>query len=164
MAPFRRDRGVTFYETALTYANSLWLQGLPARSLLLINRAFSADLDGTESVLQRCPLPYAAVRWILEHRPQDEAHFIGNPRRHYQHLATRMVPPRREQRSWRAWACWSLAEQLLPPDSFPPDSLQIETESVVEPSRQQIAEGLETYGIPGERHLWEAVSPRPIAS
>lgn len=157
MAPFRKDRGPDFYKTALTYAGSLWLQGLPARSLLLINRALSADLQGDEAILDTRPLPYAAVRWILENRPDEEAHFIGNPRRHYQHLATRMVPPRKTQRTWRAWACWALAAQVLPEDQHPGDTLQIEKEGVVEPTIAAIGEALETHGLPGERLLWERV-------
>lgn len=156
MASFRRERGEAFYETALQYAASLWLQGLPARSLLLINRALGADLQGNELVLKRWPLPYAAVRWVLENRP-DEAHFLGNPRRHYQHLATRMVPPRKDQRMWRAWACWYLAAQVLPEEQFPPDAVQLHAEGVVEPSRETIAAGLETHGIAHESELWQAV-------
>jgi predicted CoA-binding protein len=158
MAPFRKGRGEDFYETALTYAGSLWLQGLPARSLLLINRALGADLTGDESILETWPLPYAAVRWILENRVDDEAHFIGNPRRHYQHLATRMVPPRKTQRSWRAWACWYLSVQVLSSEDYPADELQIRNEGVVEPAPAQISEALESHGISGERVLWERIS------
>lgn len=164
MAPFRKVRDAAFYETALNYAGSLWLQGLPARSLLLINRALGADLSGDEAVLETCPLPYAAVRWILEHRSEDEAYFIGNPRRHYQHLATRMVPPRKTQRSWRAWACWSLAMQVLPVEDYPADELQIQNEGIVEPTFIQIAEALESYGLPGERALWENISNQTESS
>ena len=159
MAGLRTDRGEVFYETALAYASSLWLQGLPARCLLLINRAFSADLQGDEPILERYPWPYAAVAWVLRHRPQPEdRYFIGNPRRHYQHLATRMVPPRLEQRRWRAWACWYLAKQILPPDAFPADAKQIADKGVVEPSQGLIAERLDQYGLPGECSLWAQCS------
>lgn len=164
MAPFRKARDAAFYETALTYAGSLWLQGLPARSLLLINRALGADLSGEEEILERWPLPYAAVRWILEHRSDDEAHFIGNPRRHYQHLATRMVPPRKTQRMWRAWACWALAVQVLPAAAYPADALQIQNEGIVEPTLDQISEALEIHGLPGERLLWESISNQTRSS
>ncbi len=157
MAPYRRERGPEFYETALNYAASLWLQGLPARCLLLLNRALGADLKGDEEVLQRWPLPYAAVRWTLENRPDEEAHFLGNPRRHYQHLATRMVPPRKIQRTWRAWACWYLSREILPEEAFPADTLQIRNEGVVEPSRASIAKRLDEHGIGDERALWESV-------
>ena len=158
MAPFRKERGVEFYKTALTYAASLWLQGLPARSLLLINRALSADLTGHEPILDEWPLPYQAAAWVMANRPQPaETFFIGNPRRHYQHLATRMVPPRKDQRQWRAWACWYLATLLLPSDAFPADAKQIAEEGVIEPTPLAIAEALEQHGLPGERALWESV-------
>ena len=97
-----RDR--QFYLLALECAHSLWMQGLPAQSLLLINRAFGADHAADPAMCEIAPLPYEAAAWVMKNRIED--HFIGNPRRHYQHLATRMVPPRKELRSWRAWACW----------------------------------------------------------
>jgi hypothetical protein len=158
MAPFRNDRGPEFYQTALAYAASLWLQGLPARSLLQINRAFSADFTGDEAILKRWPLPYAAAAWVIANRPQlGNDFFIGNPRRHYQHLATRMVPPRQEQRTCRAWACWYLSVQLLPADQFPADEKQIAEEGITEPSEQDIATGLQNHGVPGECAVWQSV-------
>ena len=158
MAPFRTERGVDFYETALAYAASLWLQGLPARSLLLINRALSADLFGDEPVLDQWPLPYAAAAWVISNRPEPAADFfIGNPRRHYQHLATRMVPPRKEQRLWRAWACWYLSTLILPRDEFPADEKQIADEGVIEPTQAMISDGLQNHGLPGECELWESI-------
>ncbi len=157
MAQYRRERGEDFYLTALRYAASLWRQGLPARSLLLINRALSADLVGDEPILAEWPLPYTAVAWILTNRLNPEEHFLGNPRRHYQHLATRMVPPRYDQRQWRAWACWFLAARLLPETEFPADSKQIAEEGVVEPSLEEIWQALERYGIPQEAALWSDV-------
>ena len=148
-----RDRGPVFYEAALRYAGSLWLQGLPARTLLLINRALGADLRGDEPILEDWPPPYRAIPWILAHRPDQE--FIGNPRRHYQHLATRMVEPRKELRSWRAWACWYLSTLVLPEAEFPPDRLQIETEGIREPSEEEIGRQLERLGFPREKDRWE---------
>ena len=70
----------------------------------LLDRAFGADLAPGEPVLAAWPLPYAAMAWLLQHTPPET--FIGNPRVHFQHLADRMNEPRREQRRWRAWACW----------------------------------------------------------
>ncbi|MEM7384652.1 MAG: hypothetical protein AAF514_06870 [Verrucomicrobiota bacterium] len=148
-----RDRGPCFYEAALRYAGSLWLQDLPARSLLLINRALGADLKGDEPIIEEWPLPYRAIPWILVHR--SDRVFIGNPRRHYQHLATRMVEPRKELRSWRAWACWYLSTVILPENAFPPDRLQIETEGISEPSGEEIGDQLERLGFPREKLLWE---------
>lgn len=144
------NRGGEFYFAALQTAQSLWLQGLPAQSLLQINRAMGADLSGEESVLTEWPLPYAAVAWVMSER--REQHFIGNPRRHYQHLATRMVEPRKELRSWRAWACWALACRIFP--QMPADEAQIENEGVLEPTVQKIAEQLRLRSSDAEVGLW----------
>ena len=145
-----RDRGPGFYFLALECAQSLWLAGLPAQALLLINRALSADLRGNEPVLHDWPVPYAAAAWVMRHR--DPGHFIGNPRRHYQHLATRMVEPRKELRTWRAWACWALARAVDP--SLPADEKQLVEEGVVEPSLGAIADHLDRLGLPGETARW----------
>ncbi|NIP96039.1 MAG: hypothetical protein GWO24_22415, partial [Akkermansiaceae bacterium] len=51
-----------------------------------------ADFTDGEEVLAEWPLPFAAKRWVIENRPGGE--FLGNPVRHYQHLATRMSGPR----------------------------------------------------------------------
>ncbi len=146
------DRGPGFYLQAQRCAQSLWRQGFPAQSLLQINRAFGADLGGDEAVLRSWPLPYRAAVWVMDQRLTHQ--FIGNPRRHYQHLATRMVEPRKGQRSWRAWACWYLACRLYP--DYPADEKQIAEEGVVEPSRAEVVAGLEAHGIAGEVAMWEA--------
>jgi len=59
------DRGPAFYLGALTCAQSLWLQGLPAQAILQLNRAFAADLRGDEAILTNYPLPYAPMVWIF---------------------------------------------------------------------------------------------------
>lgn len=144
------ERGEAFYLKALEYAQSLWQQGFPARALLLINRALGCALDAGDTVLNRWPLPYRAVVWLLQHH--EPGQFIGNPRRHWQHLATRMVEPRRELRTWRAWACWQLARVLLP--HLPADELQLSREPVTEPTADLIHERLTALGHPGEAALW----------
>ena len=151
MRKYRNERGAEFYERALKCAQSLWLQGLPAQSLLQINRALGADLSGSEEVLGKWPLPYKAAVWVMRHH--DEEQFIGNPRRHYQHLATRMVEPRKELRTWRAWACWLLARQIFP--DFPADEVQIAEEGVREPREGEILEILDRLGIVGEVEIWK---------
>jgi hypothetical protein len=146
------DRGPDFYLAALHYAQSLWLQGFPARAILLLNRALGAEVRDAP-VLQRWPLPYAAVAWILQcHRPE---HFIGNPRRHWQHLASRMSGPRAELRTWRAWACWHIACLALP--DLPADEVQLATEGLREPGEEAIAGQLARLGYPGETGLWREV-------
>ena len=147
------ERGPLFYETALHYAQSLWCEGFPARALLLLNRAMGCALDGTELIVQKFPMPYRAVAWFLvEHR---EGQFIGNPRRHWQHLATRMSGPRCLIRTWRAWACWALAVKLMPDQ--PADQEQIVREGIREPTRTEIFAYLAEFGLPGEAEEWLAV-------
>ncbi len=138
---FARDnRGPEFYLACLSYAQSLWQEGLPGQSLLQCNRALSCVLAEEEPVLRPWPPPYQAIAWTLRQRPEGQ--FIGNPRRHWQHLATRMVEPHKELRVWRAWACWYLAKTLLPEVEFPADLKQIREERVVEPVFEQIFERL----------------------
>jgi len=146
------DRGETFYRLALTCAQALWQKEMPAQAILMINRAFSADLAGRETILIEWHPPYRALRWILEHRVED--HFIGNPRRHFQHLATRMCGPRAEVRTWRAWACWHIACLVDPND--PADDKQIAEEGIVEPTEEDILEKLKILGWPREFEEWEA--------
>jgi len=144
------SRGPDFYVLALECAQALWLARLPAQSLLLINRAFSAALAPGDSVLLQWPLPYAAAAWVMRHREPND--FIGNPRRHYQHLATRMVDPRRDLRSWRAWACWAMARSIFP--DLPPDHKQLTEEGIVEPETDTIRSHLHRFGLPGEPDVW----------
>lgn len=146
-----RDRSERFYSTALHYAQSLWLEGFPAKALLLVNRALSCRLP--EVSLQTPHQPYHAVAWMLQHRP--EGLFIGNPRRHYQHLATRMVEPHKELRIWRAWACWYLAKCLLPEKEYPADEKQIREELVIEPQRAEIAGALRRLSPHDDLPAWE---------
>ncbi|MCF6310968.1 MAG: hypothetical protein L3J39_00810 [Verrucomicrobiales bacterium] len=152
MRDVREDAyGELFYKQALLCGQSLWRQGFPAQALLMFNRAFGADLDGGEQVLVEYPLPYEAMAWVMLHREEDQ--FIGNPRRHFQHLATRMVEPRKARRVARAWACWWMACRIFP--DYPADQKQIEQEGVVEPSRADIILMLEAEGIDGEVELWK---------
>jgi hypothetical protein len=147
------DRGPAFYLAALRYAQSLWRQGFPARSILLLNRALGAELEGDEAVLRQWPLPYAAIGWILKSHGEEQ--FIGNPRRHWQHLATRMSGPRPELRSWRAWACWRMACVALP--EMPADEKQLTEEGVREPGEEEIADHLTRLGHADEVAMWREV-------
>jgi hypothetical protein len=151
----RRD--ADFYLTALGYAQCQWLRGLPAQAILQLDRAWGADLRGDEPVLGEWPSPYRALAWMLEQRP--EGRFLGNPVRHFQHLATRVRCGRREVRSWRAWAGLHLSERILPADGYPRDERQIERESVVVPSVEEVREGLAQTGWAGEVEEWLAAWP-----
>lgn len=148
------SRDAAFYLTALTYAHHLWLRGLAARAVLLLDRALGADLRGDEPALTEWPLPYEAQAWFLRHTPPDV--FIGNPRVHFQHLADRMNEPRRDQRRWRIWACWAICRTVRP--EFPADPKH----RVVEPTPEEIAARLRAHGLPGEADLWRAVLARCV--
>jgi hypothetical protein len=148
----RVDRGERFYLTVLTYAQYLWQRRFPARAILCIDRALSADLRGDETVLQGWPLPYEALAWLLAHAPLDA--FLGNPRVHFQHYAGRMNEPRREQRVWRAWACWALTRCVRP--QFIGDSQHV----ITEPTLGCISEQLGRHGHSGEAQLWADVYAR----
>jgi hypothetical protein len=142
------NRDADFYATVLEYGHFLWRRGQSARAILCLDRALGADLRGDEAVLRAWPLPYAAMRWFLQHTPPDV--FMGNPRVHFQHYAGRMNEPRREQRRWRAWACWALARAILP--HLPGDPKHV----IEEPSHALIREKLLQHGHPGEADLWQA--------
>lgn len=139
--------------SCLRYAQSLWRQGLPARALLALNQSLSFPLTRPQGhQVQGPPLPYAAIAWVLRERPAGQ--FIGNPRRHWQHLATRVRGEHKALRQWRAWACWHLAERLLPLHEFPPDAQQVAAENLAEPDSRCVAEALAELGEPGESLLW----------
>ncbi len=84
--------------------------------------------------------PYEAMVWYLAKRSQEL--FIGNPVRHFQHLATRMSGEHAELRSWRAWACFHLAESVLPESDYPRDFEQIEKEGLEIPSLEEVEKNL----------------------
>lgn len=158
------DRSEKFYYTAMEYAQVLWLAGFPAKALLLVNRALSCWLPHISyqaAVTHQppfegvgpCPAaPYHAKAWMLHHRP--EGLFIGNPRRHYQHLATRMVEPHKELRSWRAWACWYLAKESLSEKEFPDDAKQVREEGIIKPTRGQIVDHLSRLSPTDDLDAW----------
>ena len=153
MAAQGADRGPSFYRAALLYAQSQWRLGFPARSLLLCSRAMAADLRADDEVLGRHPMPYSAVAWLIANR--REGQFFGNPTLHFQHLASRMSGPNKELRSWRAWACWYLAKELLDPSEFPGDWDQIRREGLVEPTRSTISHHLQSLSSLGDGRAWQ---------
>ncbi len=152
MNVFGKTRGPDFYLAAHCCAQSLWQEGLPAQAILMLNRALSAPLPASEPILQTWPLPYRALAWLMLHRPDGQ--FMGNPRRHWQHLATRMVEPHKDLRTWRAWACGYLAREILPENEFPPDLEQIREEGVVEPDHATIAAQLGALSPANDLEVW----------
>jgi hypothetical protein len=123
-------KGPDFYLDALRYAQSQWMAGKPAQAILQLNKSWMAELSGDEPVLRTNPPPYRALVWILQNSASGNCGYLGNPVRHFQHLASRMSGPRTEIRSWRSWLCFHLAEKILPPDAFPRDGEQIAREGL----------------------------------
>jgi hypothetical protein len=152
-----RDRSAVFYLASLHYAQSQWQRGLPAQAILQLNRALACPLALAEPILAEHPLPYRAMAWMI--RQQRDGQFLGNPRRHFQHLATRMVEPNKELRVWRAWACWYMAKEILPEDAFPGDQEQIQAEGVVEPTWEEIAHSLTILSPADDLLRWEEALP-----
>lgn len=141
-----QDRGEGFYYACLQYGQALWERRLAGRAILCLDRAMGAELDGAEPVLEKWPIPYEALIWILESCPKED--FVGNPRVHFQHYADRLKGYRVEQRRWRAWACWRLTCITTP--HWPGDPKHL----VSSPSDECISRGLRLHGIPGEEAKW----------
>ena len=114
----------------------------------------SADLSDSGEYLKRYPVPYASVKWILMDRPDKRGQFLANPRRHWQHYATRMSGPRATIRIWRSWACFAIASRVLPDSEFPKDTQQIEAEGIDIPDESKIEEMLYLIGFVGECEKW----------
>ncbi len=140
-----------FYQKSLEYAQFLWVAGKPAQAILQLNRAWAADLPDDDPVLSRWVPPFAALAWMLAQRDEMQGGgFIGNPVRHFQHLATRVTGPRREVRSWRAWACFHIAESRLDSSVHPRDEYQIEREELCIPDTEETLTALHQHGWSGE--------------
>lgn len=142
----RAECGVAFYFACLELAQHLWKQQLPAQALLQVNRSFMAKLPADHDITVEYPIGYRAISWIID-QSKGEPAFLGNPVRHFQHLASRMnfKQPQPELRVWRAWCCFHLAEALLPEDPFPRDHRQVEKESLVIPDIDNCLEMLGTH-------------------
>lgn len=124
-------RGVDFYFEALSFAQGYWMRGKPAQAILQLDKAFSADLTWDEGISQKWPWPYEALVWILK-RSEDGSHgFLGNPVRHFQHLATRLTGPGKETRIIHAWNCFHLSRRILAENPhYPIDGRQLAREGI----------------------------------
>lgn len=143
-------KGAEFYLDALRYAQSQWLAGKPAQAILQLNKAWMADLSGEEPLLLANPPPYQALAWILERAADGHCGYLGNPVRHFQHLASRMSGPCAGTRSWRAWVCFHLAEKILDRAAYPRDGGQIAREGLWIPNHQRALNEVFDHGWPGE--------------
>ncbi len=83
----RDGQGPELYRLCLEYAQQLWLDGLPARALLAVDRALYCAVPTEAEVLREYPMPYRTVGWMVS---QPAEGFTGNARVHYQHLADRV--------------------------------------------------------------------------
>ena len=145
-----RTRGAEFYLDALQLAQELWLAGKPAQAILQLNKAWMADLPAGDPVLDRFPPPYAALRWLLEASADGGRGFLGDPVRHFQHLASRMSGVDRERRAWRAWCCMHLSERVLAGRGMSRDGRQLAREGLWIPGRGRAIEALHRCGWAGE--------------
>jgi len=145
-----KDRGFAFYADALRYAQSQWLSGKPAQALLQLDKAFIADLGPGEHRWNELGDPYRALTWVLQQSDQRGAGFLGNPVRHFQHLASRMSGVRSEVRSWRAWVCMHLSERYLSDFGYPRDGDQLASEGLWLPSVGASVGAIAKLGWPGE--------------
>jgi len=125
-----RERGAEFYQDTLRYAQSQWISGKPAQAILQLDKALMADLAPDDPVWRMHPAPYDAFAWIMHQAAGGICGYMGNPVRHFQHLASRMSGPRSQLRSWRAWCCMHLAERILPGGEFPRDGRQLAREGI----------------------------------
>lgn len=144
------QKGPEFYLATLCYAQSLWLEGKPAQAILQLNKSWMADLRGDEEVLRNYPSPYQALLWIIDMGKSPNAGFMGNPVRHFQHLASRMSGPRSEVRKWRAWACFHLVERELQGLGFFRDGEQLIKEGLWVPGWSRVCCEIEADGWLGE--------------
>ena len=142
----RDDQGEELYLLCLEYGQQLWLENLPARALLAVDRALYCDVSADAESLINYPLPYAAIGWLVS---QPTEQFTGNARVHYQHLADRVRGDRAAQKKWRAWAAWAIVRRVRP--DLPADSDHV----VNEPTHSEITQALQLHGIKGEVETWE---------
>jgi hypothetical protein len=141
----RDDQGSELYRLCLEYGQQLWLDDLPARALLAVDRALYCDVPGDDDVLSEYPMPYRAIGWMVK-QPADT--FAGNARVHYQHLADRVRGVRADLKKWRAWAAWAVTRHSRP------DLLGDPKHIVTEPTHVEIEAGLREFGISGEIAEW----------
>ena len=141
----REDQGPELYRLCLEYGQQLWLDDLPARALLAVDRALYCDVPDDAEALTEYPMPYRTIGWMVK-QPSDE--FTGNARVHYQHLADRVRGERAELKKWRAWAAWAVTRHVRPDLESDPKHI------VTEPTHAEIEAGLRAHGLASEIIEW----------
>lgn len=147
------EKNDAFYQDALRLAQSLWMSGKPAQAILQLNKSWMVDMAADHPVLLVHASPYHALVWILQQASSGACGYLGNPVRHFQHLASRMSGPRLGIRSWRAWLGFHLAERVLPQVEFPRDGVQIAREGLWIPGFQCALAAVAKTGWRGEAQL-----------
>lgn len=127
------------FTAATTYAQFLWLQRLPARSILALCRALYLDPTSLPPAFEQ---PFPAYSWILAHH--DNTGFLGNPRLSFFHQATRTHARRHLQRQ-RACALWYLTCRIFP--HLPADPREAEWNP---PAIASLTDFLNQHGLPHE--------------
>jgi hypothetical protein len=141
----RDNQGAELYRLCLEYGQQLWLDDLPARALLAVDRALYCDVPEGDVALTEYAMPYRAIGWMVR-QPADG--FTGNARVHYQHLADRVRGERAALKKWRAWAAWAVTCHVRP--DLPADPKH----AVTEPTHAEIEAGLRAYGLVSEITEW----------
>jgi hypothetical protein len=141
----RDDQGPELYRLCLEYGQQLWLDDLPARALLAVDRALYCDVPVDAEVLGEYPMPYRTIGWMVK---QPSENFAGNARVHYQHLADRVRGEKAELKKWRAWAAWAVTRQARQDLEGDPKHI------VTEPTHAEIEAGLRACGVCGEIAEW----------
>ncbi len=149
------EKGVGFYGDALRYAQSQWIAGKPAQCILQLDKAWMADVSSEPAVALAYDSPYFALAWMLRKSADGSHGYLGNPVRHFQHLASRMTGPRAGIRSWRAWFCMHLAQRSLVRAGFHGDGRQIAREGLWVPGLERSLGEVAARGWPGEAELAE---------
>ncbi|MGA0845129.1 MAG: hypothetical protein ACO3RV_01190 [Luteolibacter sp.] len=147
------SRSAEFFIDALRYAQSHWCCGKPAQAILQLDKALMCDVDPyatNVTAITNLPRPYLALAWILGKAASQTCGYLGNPVRHFQHLASRMPAARSTIRIWRAWSCMHLAERFLPPPQAPRDGRQLAREGIWIPSLGASLHQLRRHGWHGE--------------
>lgn len=137
-----QDAATSRFTSACTYANYLWMSGVPARAILALCRAIYLDPKALHQDLQQ---PYIAYVWFLQHH--DGRGFLGNPRLSFLHQATRINDQHALKRH-RAWAMWYLTVTTNP--AFPTDPAIAEHP----PTPDQLQAFLNEQGLRSEGAHW----------
>lgn len=105
-------------------AQQLWVAGKPAQAILQLNKIWAGPRLMTDAAATLVR-PYLALLWICARAGAGDSGFLGNPIRHFQHLASRVRGSHWELRSTRAWICMHLTAQVLPISAAPRDGRQL---------------------------------------